>query len=283
MATPISRRSLLAGAGGSALGLLSSSVQARTETPRNASGGMVRIIANENPYGPSTKALAALIEAGNESWQYANRRETRLKQLIAEREGVSEKQIMIAAGSGEILRAAALAFASGGEVLCAKPTFSFLRTYATNIGCPITEIPLDSEMRHDLPAMAAAVSPATQLVYVCNPNNPTGTMVQGKTLRAFAKNVAKKAPVLVDEAYLDIWDDKLEHSAVENVRNGHGVVVTRTFSKLHGLAGLRIGYAIGHADLIQKLETMRMSILNLPGVQAATASYLDFDFPGIQP
>ncbi len=279
MAYPISRRGLLTGVGASTIGLVAGQTFGRERPARNVSDKMVRIIANENPYGPSPQALIAYTAAGGESWQYATRRETKLKQLIAKREGLSEKQVMIAAGSTEVLRAAALAFGrDGGEVVCAKPSFSFLRNYALKLGCSATEVPLDSAMRHDLDAMSRAVSSATKLIYLCNPNNPTGTLVDGAKIRAFIKTAAPRAPVLVDEAYLDIWDKELEHSAAANVRAGDPVIVTRTFSKLHGLAGLRIGYAIGHADLISRLEALRMSILNLPGIQAATASYLDHEF-----
>ncbi len=279
MTYPISRRELLAGVGASALSLISGQTLARDKTPRNLRAGLVRIIANENPYGPSLKALAAYNAAGGESWQYSTRREVELKKLIAKREGVSEKQVMIAAGSTEVLRAAALAFGlGGGNVICAKPSFSFLRNYALRLGCSAREVPLDANMRHDLVAMSEAVNSATKMIYVCNPNNPTGTLLEGEEINAFIKRVSSQVPVLVDEAYLDIWDKELKDSATANVRAGDSVIVTRTFSKLHGLAGLRIGYAIGHADLIGRLESLRMSILNLPGIQAATASYLDEAF-----
>jgi hypothetical protein len=136
-------------------------------------------------------------------------------------------------------------------------------------------------MRHDLPAMAAAVTASTALVYVCNPNNPTGTLVPGRELRPFVSELSRRAPVLVDEAYLDLWDDAAEHTCIDRVRAGEAVIVTRTFSKLHGLAGLRIGYAVAPADIIRRLQPLRMSLLNTAGIAAATASYQDLEYQAL--
>lgn len=244
--------------------------------------GLVRLIANENPYGPSERALAAVRAALDEAWQYPVGREATLKRLIAEREGVTPEQVMIGDGSGEILRVAALAWArTGGGVVTARPTFDFLPSYARLLGASVTEVPLDAGLRHDLPAMAAAVTAGTALVYVCNPNNPTGTLVPGPDMRAFVSAVSRRAPVLVDEAYLDLWDDAADHSCVDRVRAGEPVIVTRTFSKLHGLAGLRIGYAIAPPEIIQRLQPLRMSLLNTAGIAAATASYQDLDYQAL--
>jgi histidinol-phosphate aminotransferase len=247
-----------------------------------ATAGPVRLIANENPYGPSERALEAVRAALGEAWQYPVGRETTLKRLIAEREGVTPEQVMIGDGSGEILRVAALAWArTGGGVVAARPTFDFLPSYARQLGAPVIEVPLDAAMRHDLPAMAAAVSASTALVYVCNPNNPTGTLVPGRDIRPFVSEVSRRAPVLVDEAYLDLWDDAAEHTCADRVRAGEPVIVTRTFSKLHGLAGLRIGYAIAPVEIIQRLQPLRMSLLNTAGIAAATASYQDLDYQAL--
>ncbi|MBL8225725.1 MAG: aminotransferase class I/II-fold pyridoxal phosphate-dependent enzyme [Chromatiales bacterium] len=247
-----------------------------------AAAGPVRLIANENPYGASERALEAVRAALAEAWQYPVGREATLKRLIAEREGVAPEQVMIGDGSGEILRVAALAWArTGGGVVAARPTFDFLPSYARLLGAPVTEVPLDAAMRHDLPAMAAAVSASTALVYVCNPNNPTGTLVPGREIRPFVSEVSRRAPVLVDEAYLDLWDDAGEHTCADRVRAGEPVIVTRTFSKLHGLAGLRIGYAIAPVEIIRRLQPLRMSLLNTAGIAAATASYQDLDYQAL--
>lgn len=142
---------------------------------RAAGANMLRLIANENPYGPSPAALAAAEKAAAEGWKYAIRETDALKKLIARAEGVATNNIMVSAGSTEALRVAALVYGRhGGRVVAALPTFSFLPGYAHTLGCEIDTVPLDDEMRHDLKAMESAVSDDTRLIYVCNPNNPTG-------------------------------------------------------------------------------------------------------------
>ena len=115
-------------------------------------------------------------------------------------------------------------------------------------------------------------------MYVCNPNNPTGTLITGSALRPFLGEVSARTPVLVDEAYLDLGDDQAQHTAVTNVLAGDRVIVARTFSKLHGMAGLRVGYAIAPPDIIRELEAFRVTQMSLTGVMAATASIMDIEF-----
>ena len=282
MAITLSRRNLLTRSGlllgAAALDLCAqpASAQNRSSKPN---GGMIRLIANENPYGPAPSAREALRKAIGESWKYAFRQEGRLRELIAEREGVKPRQVMIAAGSGEILKIAGLLYGrAGGEIVAATPTFNFLTRYARDLGCTLQEVALDSDMRHDLGTMRDRVTESTRLIYICNPNNPTGTLVNGPALREFIAQLSAQTPVLVDEAYLDLSDQWTEHTAVPRVIAEDNVIVTRTFSKLHGMAGLRIGYAIARPDIIKQLERFRMSILNLPGLRAATASYQDLAF-----
>jgi histidinol-phosphate aminotransferase len=247
--------------------------------PPAAPAGPVRLIANENPYGPGAKALAAIQAALPEAWQYPVGKDATLRRQIADREGVAPDQVMLGDGSGELLRIAALAWTGPGKgVVAARPTFTFLQEYARLLGAPVTEVPLDSNLRHDLPALEAAVRPETGLLYLCNPNNPTGTLVSGAELRPFVSRASQRVPVVVDEAYLDLWDDAAEHSCIDRVRAGEQVVVTRTFSKLHALAGLRIGYAIGPAAVLKRFESLRMSILNAVGLAAATASHADLAY-----
>jgi histidinol-phosphate aminotransferase len=276
MSLKLSRRSLMAVAGGlAAAGLAGTRVAAQARPPT----GMLRLIANENPYGPSPAARAAADQAVAEGWKYAMRETRALKKLIAQHEGVATKNVMVTAGSAEALRVAALAFGqNGGRVIAATPTFAFVPAYARALGCEIDEIPLDASMVHDLNAMAKAVRDDTRLIYVCNPNNPTGTLVAGDKLAAFIDAVTPRAPVLVDEAYLDLWDDIAAHTAVSSVRAGKPVIVTRTFSKLHGMAGMRVGYAIAPPKMIERLERLRVSMINRPGVLAATASLQDEEF-----
>lgn len=244
-----------------------------------ATGAPARLIANENPYGPAASARRAVTEALATAWQYPMGHDQSLKKMIADREGLTPGHIMLGDGSGEILRIAGLIYGAGGrEIVAARPTFGFLQDYARQLGAVITEVPLDADLRHDLGAMAAAVSGKTGLVYLCNPNNPTGTLIPGAELRPAVQALAARTTVLVDEAYLDLWEDWPAHTATDRVRAGDPVIVTRTFSKLHGMAGLRVGYALAPPAIIQRLEKHRMTLLGAAGVAAATASYQDLEF-----
>ena len=285
----MSRRALLTRSGG-VIGsaLLGSAAVSAATTPAVANPmsrsprPRVRLIANENPYGLSPAARRAMENAADDSWQYSFADEVRLKALIAEREDLSPRHVMIGAGSGEILRIAALVYAGqNSQVIAAHPTFSFLPDYARTLGAQVVEVPLTAEMFHDLDAMARAIGDDTRLMYVCNPNNPTGTFVPGDQLNPFLADVAPRVPVLVDEAYLDLWDDWPTQSAVARVAAGDDVIVTRTFSKLHAMAGLRIGYALARPEIIGRLQQYRMSILNLPGLRAAVASYQDMEYQAL--
>ena len=302
MTTQLTRRSLMLNSSAVAAAALLASrsapaqqaapvlAPARSPSP-SASPGLARLVGNENPYGPSDSARRAAIESLATAWQYPMGKEQPLKKLIAAREGLTPEHVMIADGSGEILRIAGLVFGrgdgqgdgqgggqGGGEVVAARPTFTFLQDYARELGATVTEVPLDDQMRHDLKGLAAAVTNRTRLLYVCNPNNPTGTLIPGPELRPFVQAMASRTTVLVDEAYLDLWEDWPQHTATDRVRAGEPVIVTRTFSKLHGMAGLRVGYALAPPELIQRLEKDRMTLLGCVGVAAATASYQDLEF-----
>lgn len=275
MSSHVTRRSLVLGStAAAATALLATPAAGLTAAP-----SLARLIANENPYGPAASARRAVTEALATAWQYPMGHDQVLKKLIAGREGLTPAHIMLAEGSGEILRIAGLVYGMGGrEVVAARPTFGFLQDYARQFGAVVTEVPLDANLRHDLQSLDAAVTGNTGLLYVCNPNNPTGTLIPGPELRPFLRAMAGRTTVLVDEAYLDLWEDWPVHTATERVRAGDPVIVTRTFSKLHGMAGLRVGYALAPPAIIQRLEKHRMTLLGCAGVAAATASYQDLEF-----
>ena len=288
-----SRRSMLLGSSAFAVAALASAETRGPAGPAGRPGGagvaaasgaqpgpeLARLIANENPYGPSERARKAIIDSLPTAWQYPMGNDRQLKTLIAEREGLAPENVMVGLGSGEILQIAGLVFGANSRVVAAKPTFNFLQEYARKNGATIVEVPLDEKMRHDLKALAAETSKkGTGLLYVCNPNNPTGNMIPGSELRPFLAEASRNATVLVDEAYLDLWDDWREHTATDRIKAGDPVIVTRTFSKLHGMAGLRVGYGLASPDLIRKLEQHRMTIQDCTGLAAATASYQDLDY-----
>ena len=279
MSYQIDRRSLFrttgAFAGVSAAGLVfgrTSRAQAATYV------GPVRLVANENPYGPSASAQEAMVKARADGWMYATSGSRELRALIAAKEGVDTDNVLITAGSGELLKMGGLGFGMEGDIVAAKPTFSMLTAYARSSGATVHEVGLDEAMVHDLAAMESRINDRTSLVYVCNPNNPTGTLLDADTLRSFINTVESRATVFVDEAYVDLLDDPQHNAMIDQVKAGKNVILSRTFSKIHGMAGLRIGYGIARADLVRRLRPYQMSFLNVMGLQAAIASYQDEEF-----
>lgn len=274
----VQRRRVMKAAGFAAMGLTAAGLATRKTGQAAAYSGPARLIANENPYGPSPKAQEAMAEALANGWMYAGAEVRVLRKLIAEKEGVDEDHVLITAGSGELLRMAGLSFGQAGDIVAARPTFSMLVGYARATGGTVHEVDLDKDMIHDLAAMESRVTESTSLVYVCNPNNPTGTLLDADVLRSFIDTVESRATVFVDEAYVDLLDDPDHNAMVDQVKAGKNVIVARTFSKIHGMAGLRVGYAIARPDLIKRLRPLQMSFLNIIGLTAAAASYQDGEF-----
>ncbi|MFY8000105.1 MAG: pyridoxal phosphate-dependent aminotransferase [Candidatus Kapaibacteriota bacterium] len=240
-------------------------------------GGMLLLGSNENPYGPSPKAREAMLEAVQRGNRYAN-----VQPLVADLaafRGVAPENVIMGAGSAEILGLAALAFAKPQtEVIAAKPTFFVLPDVAKRLGANVVEISVDADLRHDLAKMASAVTPKTSLVYVCNPNNPTGTKLEAAQIRAFCEEMSKKAVVVVDEVYHDFITDA---SMIPLATQNPNVVVVRSFSKVYGLAGMRVGYGIAHAETIKKLQALQAwsgNAISQVSMAAARASLKDQDF-----
>ncbi len=243
-------------------------------------GKMIRLGSNENPYGPSPKAREAIRLSVTDGNRYAFDQTDEIIQLIAAKEGVSPDHIFLAAGSGEVLAIAGMSVGlEGGSVLSAWPTFTMLMNFAEKYNARWDKVSLDQYMVHDLEAMASAVKPDTKMVFVVNPNNPTGTIVDNTKLRSFCIEMSKKAVVFSDEAYLEFLEPGQQSSMVDLVKQGHNVIVSRTFSKIYGLAGLRIGYAVAKPELVQKMTKYQMgTILNQAALAAAKASLGDEEF-----
>ena len=279
MAFELDRRSLFRSTG-AAVSLVAAglSVGAARGVGATTYNGPVRLVANENPYGPSASAQAAMTASVSDGWMYVTADGRALRDIIAEREGVGPDNVLITAGSGELLKMAGLSYGQTGDVVAARPTFSMLMAYVRNTGGTVHEVDLDANMMHDLAGMESRITAKTSLVYVCNPNNPTGTLLDGDTLRTFIDTVEDRVTVLVDEAYVDLQKDPHHNSMIDQVKVGKNVILARTFSKIHGMAGLRIGYAIARIDLIKRLRPLQMSFLNVMGIRAAVASYQDLEF-----
>ena len=244
------------------------------------SSRLVRLGSNENPYGPSAKAREAIKAALGECNRYADDESKQLKELIAQKEGVSPDYIFLGAGSAECLCLAGMAVGlEGGSVLSAFPTFRLLMEYAVKFNARWDKVDLDQYMVHNLDAMAAAVKADTKLMFLCNPNNPTGTVLNADRLKSFCIEMAKKTTVYVDEAYLELLEPSEQISMASLVKDGHNVIVSRTFSKVYGLAGLRIGYVVAPPDTVKRMVNFQMGpILNQAAIAAAKASLGDAEF-----
>ena len=273
----LSRRDLL---GASALLLAGPGALLRVAAAKPGAGGPLVLCWNENPYGPSPAARAAVSESIAEGCRYPSDEDlAALGAAIAAQEGTSADHIVTGTGSGELLCALGLIHGrDGGEIVAARPTYDELPRYAQRSGAALKFVALDAQLRHDLPAMHAAVSPATRAVYLCNPNNPTGTTLPAAQIREFVRSLPAAVTTIVDEAYMDFVAAGATGSVADLVSGGQRVVVLRTFSKIHGMAGIRCGYAIASPETARTLADARMTSPNLFAVRAARASLADVGF-----
>lgn len=242
---------------------------------------VARLNANENPFGPSPKARLAVIESAINGNRYAHGESAKLRKMIAEREGVSEDYIMMGPGSTDLLEKVAIThFLAGGNIVSADPAYMSLINTAKAFKATWKNVPLKKDWSHDCAAMEKAIDANTKLIYVCNPNNPTGSITNATELRAFCSKAADKAPVFVDEAYLDYMENPMASSMVDLVAKGKNVIVARTFSKIHGMAGLRIGYIVALPKTLEKIDSMVRGNMGMciTSVMGAIASMEDKEF-----
>jgi histidinol-phosphate aminotransferase len=242
---------------------------------------MARLSANENPFGPSPMAKKALSEAIDNSCRYGFSFSQQLAEKISKQEGIDKNMIGLSAGSSPFLLAGAIHFAKdGGSVISADPSYNDMPAKAESLGAKWVKIPLTSTYHIDLDAMEKAIDNTTKVVYICNPNNPTATALDTAKLKAFCERVSKKVPVYIDEAYIDYLPDPQAASMIDCIKKGQNVIVIRTFSKLYGFAGLRIGYMVAQPDMLKKIGQYcsgGMAISSTSGV-AAVAAYDDKEF-----
>lgn len=284
MSTKSSRRQWLQQ---SSLGLLGLGISFRSmgneegiERIAGVEDGLINLGSNENPYGISAKAKQALLDMLGEAnrYQFNVASLASFKKTIGDYYKVGENQVLVTAGSGEGLALLARHF-SKGNIVAADITFGVLPNTAKKIGTKVIEVPLTKEKVHDLPAMMKAINNETQLVYICNPANPSSTILENSALKSFCEEASKKTVVLIDEAYNEFMDNGASQSMINIIDKNPNVLVIKTFSKIHAMAGLRIGFIIGHPSLISKLQpdyfqSSSMCISNL-AMAAAMASLND--------
>lgn len=244
-----------------------------------APGAPIDLSSNENPYGPPGAALQAMTQAQAVASRYPDDAERRVVEAVARHHGASPQQVVLGCGSSEILRLCDAAFLGPGRtVVAAVPTFEAVLHYAKVTRAEAIQLPLTADHRHDLDAMARACDTRTGVVYVCNPNNPTGTLVGGDALAAFVARVPASAVVVVDEAYHHFVEDPAYRSAAGLVERFPNVVVARTFSKVFGMAGMRLGYALASPANAEALRAQAAwSNVNVAVAEAALACLADPD------
>ncbi len=239
----------------------------------------IRLGNNENPYGPAPSALAAVAATAPEGHRYAFPAFRVLAEAIAEKHGAPREQVLLSGGSDDILRAAVSVFTGVGKALVTgEPSYESPVRTAMTLGSPITAVPLTGEQRLDLNAMAAA-SNGAGLLYICNPNNPTATAVTAAAVTEAIEQVLAASPdthVLVDEAYFEYADLPGFATAIPLVERHPQVIVARTFSKIYGMAGMRVGYAVAQPATLDRLRTRHsLSGLSVMSLSAATAAVRD--------
>lgn len=245
-----------------------------------AYNGKIRLNANENPYGPSERAKKAIVDILSEANRYPFTTIDEFKSVLAAKEGVSKEYIHLGAGSGDLLCQSGAAFGiEGGRVLSCYPTFTLLMNYAQVFNATWDKVNLNEKLEYDYEPLASAIKADTKLVFICNPNNPTGTLVDPQKVKAFSEDVSKKVPVYSDEAYLEFLEPTQQVSMVDLVKKDMNVVVSRTFSKVYGLAGMRIGYIVAKPDLIKKISKYGGDFpMSQTAIAAAQASLGDESF-----
>ena len=237
-----------------------------------ADSGIAQLASNESPFGPHPAVVGAIAKAAAAANRYPDPGATLLRQRISERFEVDSPQIAVSNGSCEVLLAAALALCEpGAEVVYVWPSFSIYPYLAPLSGAREIRVPLTDSDEHDLDAMAAEITAATQLAIVCNPNNPTSTHIPAERIGAFLERVPGHVTVLLDEAYVEFQTNDDPDRTADLRRDFPNLVVLRTFSKVYGLAGLRVGYALCSPAFRAAIDAVRQPFSVNAIAQAAAA------------
>lgn len=248
-----------------------------------SSHGFTNLSINENQFGPSPAAIEAIRENAVYAHEYPLESQETLRNLIAKRERVEPEQVILGAGSSDITMGASAYFAkAGGNMVSSEPTFNIVMAWAAKYGIEHIKSPWTKDYGVDLASIEKSITDETTLAYVCNPENPVGTILPQDELKAFCQRVSKRCPVLVDEAYIDYAGDVDQLTMMDCVREGLPVIVLRTFSKALGLGGMRIGYAVTTPELAESLSNYYVTGIGCgcshTSLEAAIAAYKDTEW-----
>jgi histidinol-phosphate aminotransferase len=238
--------------------------------------GCIKLASNENPYGPSPQALAALRGEVGQLHLYPDGGAFYLKRALARHHGIDPGQIIVGNGSNEVIEMIARTCLLPDEnVVCAAPSFIVYKLVPMAMGRTVREVPMDAEMRYDTAAMVRACDSKTKLLFLGNPDNPTGSYLSRDALQRLLQEIPQDVLVVIDEAYFEYASAPDYPNGLELLRHRERLIVLRTFSKCYGLAGLRVGYGIGHPDLVDYLNRGRQAFNANTLAQAAAIAALE--------
>ena len=219
---------------------------------------IVKLSSNENPYGPSERVLNAIKNSFSDACRYPYEFIHELQKTLASKHGVPVESIVVTGGSNEALRVTGLAISSqGGNIVAGKPTYLALMSYAEGWGSKIKWVSVDSEKGYDLKNIKSSVDDETKMIFIANPNNPTGTYLTKNELLDLRRRLNKNILLVVDDAYFEYMKNKDYKSGIELFKNSKNVFILRTFSKIYGLASLRIGWGYGDKSIIKELYKIK--------------------------
>jgi histidinol-phosphate aminotransferase len=235
---------------------------------------LVWLDSNENPAGPPLSAIDAMVKAAPASWRYHFDEFDAFSDAIAKSEQVSPRQVMFGVGSSEVIASAISAFTTTSKpMITASPTYDIIVALARSLGKAVVEVPLDAQWRYPVKELAAAArSAGGGMIYLCNPNNPTGSITPSEDIQWLVNNLPPDTVLFMDEAYLEFADPAVAASAIKYVREDKNVVVARTFSKIFGMAGVRAGYGCARADLIAAMYPFMDNVIPFAAVRAGMAA-----------
>jgi len=284
---PVSRRELIRRLGASAVaGAAMQSlggISLGAPPLREADASLVPVLLNrnENACGPSEKVLAVLREAATFSKRYPRTEYDSLVLKIAAAHAVKLEQVVLGPGLSAILRSAVTVFLGTGKKLVqASPTFPVLGEFAQRVGADVVDVHINKRYQHDLDAMLVRAGDSASLIYICNPNDPTGTLTPRKDIEAFIRKLSAKTMVLIDEAYHHFVNPNGEYTSfLDQPLNDPRVMVARTFSKVYGLAGMRVGYLIAAPDAARRFDAERLQAdVTVVSARAAAAALDDSEY-----
>jgi histidinol-phosphate aminotransferase len=240
---------------------------------------IIKLSSNENPYGPSKKVRDAINKSFNLACIYPYSYSDELEEMLAKKHGVPNESVIVTGGSTEGLKITGVTFTrDGGEIISANPTFLAMLDFAKQWGSSINWVPVKSNKGYDLSEIENRISKKTKLIFLCNPNNPTGTLIPSKQLYDFCETAANKTIVFSDEAYYDYIEDPNYPSMIDLIKKDKNIIVSKTFSKVYGMAGLRVGYLVAKPKLAKKIRENIVARSNVLGIEAAKQALYDKEF-----